>query len=123
RAGQPRSSPSRLLQRAGKAVFAGAEAVREGLDKVGSGLLAIAAHEGRERGKERSMGERAGLDSVVLGDVPGFRDVFKGELTLLAVVLDQGSGRRAGKWRFRRSHGERVNTRRRGHAPQMSPEG
>ena len=48
------------------------------------------AHQRRDRGEQRGMGERQALDALVLGGVPGLGQIFERELPLFALLVRAG---------------------------------
>src|SRR6185437_8267954 len=93
-----------LLQGSVEVVFAGADALRQGRDEVGGHLLAMGANQRRQRREQRGMRERLGLDAILLGGIPGFRQIFERDLTLFGVALGKPLDSRLGEYRIVSAH-------------------
>jgi hypothetical protein len=78
-----------LLQRAIEIVFAGANAVRQRGNEIGSRFLAMCAYQRRQRREKRGVREGLAFDAVFLGRVPGFGKIFERQLALFGLAFNE----------------------------------
>ena len=68
-------------------ILATANPIRQAGDKFRCCLFAVRAHQRRERGEQRGVGQCEALDPVVFGAVPGFRQILERKLPPGAVAI------------------------------------
>jgi hypothetical protein len=93
-----------LLQDAIEIVFATADAIGQLSDQLGSSFIAMVAHKGGERRKQRRMGQRCAFHAIFLGAVPGLGQIFERQLPLGLAAVERAKSRCGRKDRFGGGH-------------------